>query len=678
MAKYATLMGKEVESQTLPRTQVYKATHIGDLRLPYMQRSFISFTYGDKFIEDFGLIAYTEGDRMQRDAYATFDDLTSTYDVIPGQFYWGTYYRNNSLTLSLETDGMTQQNLDDFKYWFKAGVIRELVLAEHPNRAIMARVSTPPQLNLLPFEEPIKVPFSVSDENTETVKTIHLDSSTTLYKGEITLELVMDEPFWYAKQNILGIQDTVEGYYTEEWVDANGVKTSIRQSEDALKIVYEDHIPLGSTVKLSVFLGGDIYASVAYSVWSQIASATEEETYNEAQADTNSPSTPVSYFKIASLYSAPEGEEEEPSGEGGEEQELPYIIVTQSDLDSHEYWLDNPEIKAGDKVTISYWKGATIAQNIGESEESPQWIGGSIGGAELSGSSGPVQGVNLPPQETAYLYYAGTAPSPVKLRFTFKPTFDDNFYIILPASKKYNNELPYNTLTLESSVKHEFKFTLPTFWLSYNQVLEIFDNSSIMKAGNAWLTVRETIRDTIRHPIIRAWANRLLNKYDQIGSTGIIIANATQLANIVDDLKEGMQLLFKDKNGENLPASFTFDGHTGEAIGEFFYRDINGKLLSFTNTPPENSNEVPTLRKQILEQSADDENYLTTSIENVGDMVKSSYLILDERNVLDGRLQVQAWSEAHPDYAYKITHDLTAGINEGLQDLHFEFKNMYL
>jgi len=31
--------------------------------------------------------------------------------------------------------------LDEFLYWFHAGEARELVLAEHPNRAILARVS---------------------------------------------------------------------------------------------------------------------------------------------------------------------------------------------------------------------------------------------------------------------------------------------------------------------------------------------------------------------------------------------------------------------------------------------------------------------------------------------------------------------------------------------------------
>jgi len=33
------------------------------------------------------------------------------------------------------------------------GKIRELILAEHPNRVIDARIKEPPDLELIPFEE---------------------------------------------------------------------------------------------------------------------------------------------------------------------------------------------------------------------------------------------------------------------------------------------------------------------------------------------------------------------------------------------------------------------------------------------------------------------------------------------------------------------------------------------
>ena len=158
-------------------TQVYQATHEGEQRLPFMNRSFISFSYGEKpdsngqmrpvYIEDFNLIATISGDRMSRETYASFEDLTSTYDVIHGQFYWGTYFHSYTLDFTLSTDGMTQRELDDFKLWFRAGQIKELILAEHPNRADLARVSAPPKINLLPFEEKITIPIASGGDKDE-------------------------------------------------------------------------------------------------------------------------------------------------------------------------------------------------------------------------------------------------------------------------------------------------------------------------------------------------------------------------------------------------------------------------------------------------------------------------------------------------------------------------------
>jgi len=78
----AKLVGNEVETPSLSQTQVYKVTHEGQNYLPFMQRSFISFSYGGKNIEDFNLIAVNRDDRMERNLYADFNDLTTSYDII--------------------------------------------------------------------------------------------------------------------------------------------------------------------------------------------------------------------------------------------------------------------------------------------------------------------------------------------------------------------------------------------------------------------------------------------------------------------------------------------------------------------------------------------------------------------------------------------------------------------
>ena len=612
MADYNILVGEETEHPVPSSTQVYKVTHNGNRRLPFLRRSFISFTYGEDAsgrpvpIEDFNLISTFDGDRLSRQAYASFNDLTSNYDVIHGQFFWGSYYTNNSLTFKLATDEMSQEDLDRFKYWFKAGTVRELILAEHPNRAIMARVAQPPEIDLLPFEKRVTVHLKEKEFQT----------STTVYRGEITLELTMDDPFWYAKQNILGIQDANGNYESEDWVDANGVQTSILESEDAIKIIYEDHIPIGSQINVGVFLGGNLYATLNYEPYSRVVKEISEEDYQKAQDEIT----------------------------GDERLKRAYLIASEPVINEEtgEQEID-PETNQPVTKTV-YYMGAYVAD-----EETWRQYGALVAGAQTGSSGSGTQGIPLPPGDNnpAYLYYAGTAPSPVKMRFTLKPEFDDACYIITPQSKLSNPDRPYNTITLEATNKHEFKFTLPALWQSYNYVLQIFDNRDIIRTGNAWLIVRETIRDTIRHPAVRQWANYVIDQKEN-KEKGIIMEE-DNVDKIISFLKDGMKAMLIENNNA-YPAHFTFDGRTGEAIGEFTYKTINGN-------------------KEISE---------TTSVENVGDMVKSSYLILDERNILDSQFRVQPWSENTPQYTYKITHDLSRHVEDGLEDVHFEFKNMYL
>ena len=222
-----------VPIDTKHNTQVYNATHDGAGNyLPYRNRSFISFSYGGKNIEDFNLIATIDGDFLSKSIYANFSDNVTESDVWDGQFYWSSHYDNNSIDFTLATDGMTENELNEFKKWFAPGMIKELILAENPNRGILARVAEVPEYEMIPFEHPTVVKISGNEYTT----------STTLYKGTMHLSLVMDDPFWYAISNLLDAE-TENGYTTGMWVDANGQSNLILNDKDALKILLEDNIP---------------------------------------------------------------------------------------------------------------------------------------------------------------------------------------------------------------------------------------------------------------------------------------------------------------------------------------------------------------------------------------------------------------------------------------------------
>jgi phosphoketolase len=75
----------QVPVSTTRHSQVYLATHDGvGNSLPLMDRSFISFSYGGKNIEDFNLIATINGDRLQKNLYASFKDNITTSDIWDG------------------------------------------------------------------------------------------------------------------------------------------------------------------------------------------------------------------------------------------------------------------------------------------------------------------------------------------------------------------------------------------------------------------------------------------------------------------------------------------------------------------------------------------------------------------------------------------------------------------
>lgn len=625
----AILYGNETAS-SVKRSQVFQATHNGEGKtLPFMYRSFISFTYGGKKIEDFDLIATTSGDRINHNAYASFDDTVTTYDNLDGQHYWATHYKTNQMDFTLSTDGIDEKQLDNFKHWFKAGISRELILAEHPNRAIMARVETPPIINLLPFEQDIEILISGQPYKTK----------TTLYKGDIQLSLVMDSPHWYAIQNILGIEDRQLNRYIDEWIDLEGNQVSIFASQDALKMLYEDGIPLGSMIQKNMLLGNGLYANVENDDSGKIWSLPEAQiVWNEG----------------------------EPSGVGAR---IAGIIT-------EEEWLHNSRliivtdnydlITTENGTTLTFDKQFSNSSSEGASLEDeneevittededtitlqgklayitdyhdylPKEYKGKIAGPIVDISGNGI--VSLSPNQYGYFFYSGTAPAPTIISFTLTPRFN-GYYISEPCNSYIQNATKkYNTFTIESLTKQNLYFTTPNIYTSYNAALKVFETYA--NSSYTWETVRENLRDTIRHPKIREYAIQILNAAQNSSneSVGVSVSYTELQANMKKFLTGAAQ--------DAKPATFTFNSKTGEAIGIFSYYPDGSTLLQ------------------------DQE-------ENVGDMLRSNYIFIQDRNYPTSQGIIESWvdtTDATKQYSHRIYHD----VDGGLTNVQVLYKNMYL
>ena len=562
------LIGSYPSMSTPPHNQVYNLTHDGDAKRSFVSRAYISFSYGGKDIEDFGLIATFSDDGKTGNLYGNFEDITSSYSMLDGQFYWGSHFTNNSLTFNLATDGMTQNELDDFKYWFRPGQAdKELIVAEHPNRAILARVAQPPTYTLIPYrkkewrsvdhtaevraiinqmgtmlviEASSNIPMEVSWEHNVTGDTYYGNSieevyaevaeayglsfttlegqECTFYKGTIQLIFTMDNPFWYLKKNFILIEDGL--------------------TEDNKKIMLEDGIPLQSEVLADCFYGG-------YTLF-----------------DNN-----TQWGAIASALSSSN----------------PYNQVNYAILD---------EIR-------------TIAET---------------------------HSLSLNENGILKLIYSGNAPTLPILEFTLTPKLmgKDNLltasYIYAPYNEYAtgSGSLKYNSIyfKINDNIKTVFKFTTPEIYDSYNQVLNYVNTSYSL----SWPEFIDLLKNSIRCAPVRAHAIQIAEYFkDQ---------NESHDANSQSNFKIYMRSFLTGEissSSNAKPANFIFNSATGMAIGKFKYYRLNNNLTSVTS-------------------SVDYE-------ENVGSMVRSNYLVIEEKNqILNG--EHQDWYTITTDYPGTLSNFL--------------------
>ena len=265
MSEINTIEGFEQAQELGPTTQVYKATHKGDgSRLPFMSRSFISFSYGGKLIEDFGFIVSIDGDRMERGLYANFQDNVSETEILDQRFFWSTHLSGTDLELTLSTDEVTENQIEEFKRWFCPGKNKELILSEHPNRAIMARVGSVPQIHLLPFEK----------KTSAAIGGLVYQTSTTIYRGNIDITFTFDDPLWYSVSNVLYYKEDSDSINYDKWLSAQGIPTFIYQDPDAAKVALEDGIPINAMLKyVNVLTGSDVIINASTLPKTQIGHA---------------------------------------------------------------------------------------------------------------------------------------------------------------------------------------------------------------------------------------------------------------------------------------------------------------------------------------------------------------------------------------------------------------------
>lgn len=153
------------------------------------EKEFVDFEFDGRHVSEFGLVAAFGGDRLSLAAFPEFEDETSEINGATGQLYWGTRFKTLQKTYTLVTDGMTEEQLNDFRNHFVPGKCGKFIEDHLIHRYSYCRVTGAANFEVIPFRKEIEI--------------MGYKFTTNEYKGEIQLTFTWDEPFFYGEENYI-------------------------------------------------------------------------------------------------------------------------------------------------------------------------------------------------------------------------------------------------------------------------------------------------------------------------------------------------------------------------------------------------------------------------------------------------------------------------------------------
>lgn len=181
------------------------------------KKEFVDFEFDGKNVSDFGLVVAFGGDRLQVAAFPEFEDETSDVNGATGQLYWGTRFKTLKRSFNLVTDGMTEEQLRDFRVHFSPGKYGKFVEPHLLGRYSYCRVSEAQNFEVVPFRKDITF--------------LNHTFTTNEYKGEINITLCWDEPIFYAEDDYIDLSKSTNIEQDIRKVYVNGLPTQTSFSD---------------------------------------------------------------------------------------------------------------------------------------------------------------------------------------------------------------------------------------------------------------------------------------------------------------------------------------------------------------------------------------------------------------------------------------------------------------
>lgn len=160
---------------------------------------FIGFTFNGRHSSDMGIVRTSNGSRYNSNLLPTMQDETVQVPGGDGTYFFGSYYTQKLIPVSIATDKLTESQYRDLSFWLGDKGIHELIFDETPYKKYMVKCTGTPNLNFICFEE----------------------NGQRVYKGEGNIQFTAYYP--YAK-SVHKYLDEYDNENKNEWAIAAGLK----------------------------------------------------------------------------------------------------------------------------------------------------------------------------------------------------------------------------------------------------------------------------------------------------------------------------------------------------------------------------------------------------------------------------------------------------------------------
>ena len=164
-----------------------------------MSGDFIGFTFNGIKSSDLGIIRTSGGDRFEDKLFGEIENKQIENTNGDGNYYQGSIFKPRERTIQIAYDDLSEEQMREMAALFGDRQIHKLIFDELPFKTYFAKVSEPPSLSYICFND---------DE-----------TGKRIYKGEGEINFIYYKPFGICEHKFLDYY-TTEGIDSSEWASA--------------------------------------------------------------------------------------------------------------------------------------------------------------------------------------------------------------------------------------------------------------------------------------------------------------------------------------------------------------------------------------------------------------------------------------------------------------------------